>query len=301
MSVPAHRAQRFPFPHPDPVGRRPERPEPADDGDDRLPGWRPWSAFVGLVAGFGGALLGALVLGVVAVATGASIDDPPGWVNVSATVVQDASLIAAALFFAGRWAPPAPAQFGLRPAPLRLSIRWALLAWGAFYVFTAAFIAALGLHPSEEDLSKELGVQGTSGLVAIAILVTVVAPVAEEFFFRGFFFTALRNWRGLWPATIVTGAIFGVIHAGGSDPSYLVPLAVFGALLCLLYARIGSLWPCIALHCANNTLAFGVSQGWSWEIPLVLVAALAAIALLGTVALRAWRARLDVQPRASAI
>ena len=92
-----------------------------------------------------------------------------------------------------------------------------------------------------------------------------------------------------------------VIHAGGSDPAYLVPLGVFGALLCLLYARTGSLWPCIALHCANNTLAFGVSQGWSWEIPLVLVAALTAIALLGMVALRAWRARLDVRPRASAI
>jgi membrane protease YdiL (CAAX protease family) len=283
---------RFPYPPPDPVGRRPELPAGARRGDG-LPGWRPWTSVLALITGFLGALFGATVLGVIGAMTGSSFAKPAGWVNLSATIVQDVSLVAAALVFARAWSTPLPRHFGLRPTRFWPALGWATLAWGAFYLFTAVFVAALGLHPSEEDLTKELGVEGTSGIVAIAALVTVVAPMAEEFFFRGYFFTALRNWRGVWPAALITGAVFGAIHAGGSDVAYLAPLGFFGVLLCLLYVRTGSLWPCITLHCANNTLAFGVSQGWSWQIPLVFVAAIATIAVLGRGAVRAWDARVQ--------
>ena len=54
-----------------------------------------------------------------------------------------------------------------------------------------------------------------------------------------------------------------------ADPAFLVPLAFFGFVLCLIYARTGSLYPCIALHCANNSIAFGVSQHWTWQIAVL--------------------------------
>ena len=60
----------------------------------------------------------------------------------------------------------------------------------------------------------------------MAFLVAVVAPIAEEFFFRGFFFGALRNWRGLWPAAIITGLVFGAIHVGSAEAAFLLPLAL---------------------------------------------------------------------------
>ena len=175
---------------------------------------------------------------------------------------------------------PRPWHFGLRRTRLGPAIGWSLVAWLGFYAFTAAFVAALGLHPKEDSLPEELGVEGSAvALVAVAFLVAVVAPVAEEFFFRGFFFGALRNWRGLWPAAVLTGLVFGAIHAGSSDVAYLVPLAVFGLALCLLYARTRSLYPCIGLHCANNSVAFGVTQDWTWEIPVLVAASIALIAL----------------------
>jgi membrane protease YdiL (CAAX protease family) len=49
---------------------------------------------------------------------------------------------------------------------------------------------------------------------------------------------------------------------------------VFGALLCVLYHRTGSLLPCIVLHALNNALALGVSQ--SWEAPQVIALMLGA-------------------------
>jgi CAAX protease family protein len=275
----------FFFEHPElPEGQ----PPPA-----RRARWRPWSAWVALVAGFAGALAGAVVIGVVAAAFGASFDDPPPAVNIIATIVQDACLIASALLFARVGGLPRPGEFGLRATRVWPALGWMAVAFFGFYAVTAAWVAILGTSPTDDQLPKELGVDSsTVALVAVAFLVAVVAPVAEEFFFRGFFFTALRNWKGLWPAAIVTGLVFGAIHAGSADATYLLPLAFFGFALCLLYARTGSLYPCIALHCVNNSLAFGVSQDWSWQIAPLLLGALALIAAGARVATAAWPERV---------
>jgi membrane protease YdiL (CAAX protease family) len=278
-------APPFFFEHPElPEGQ----PPPA-----RRTRWRPWSAWVALVAGFAGALAGAVVIGVVAAAFGASFDDPPPAVNIIATIVQDACLIGSALLFARVGGLPRPGEFGLRATRVWPALGWMAVAFFGFYAVTAAWVAILGTSPTDDQLPKELGVDSsTVALVAVAFLVAVVAPVAEEFFFRGFFFTALRNWKGLWPAAIVTGLVFGAIHAGSADATYLLPLAFFGFALCLLYARTGSLYPCIALHCVNNSLAFGVSQDWSWQIVPLLLGALALIAAGARVATAAWPKRV---------
>jgi membrane protease YdiL (CAAX protease family) len=60
--------------------------------------------------------------------------------------------------------------------------------------------------------------------------------------------------------------------------AYLVPLALLGVLLCVLYERTQSLYPCMALHCINNSIAFGGAEHWSWEIPVVAAGALTTIA-----------------------
>ncbi len=200
--------------------------------------------------------------------------------DIGATVFQDAALIGSALFFARLSARPTARQFGLRPARLWSSLGWLALTWVGFFIFSAIWIAALGIK-ERDDLPDQLGADSsTVALVAVAILVCVVAPIAEETFFRGYFFTALRNWKGVWPAAIITGLVFGSIHAGSAPVGYLVPLAVFGFGLCLLYWRTGSLYPCIALHALNNSLAFGVSQKWDWQIPLVMVGSLTVIFLV---------------------
>jgi uncharacterized protein len=120
------------------------------------------------------------------------------------------------------------------------------------------------------------------------VLVCVVAPIAEEFFFRGYFFGALRNWRGLWPAAVITGLVFGGIHVGSAPVGFLVPLAFFGFLLCLIYDRTRSLYPCMALHCLNNSIAFGIGEHWDWQIPLVLAASLTVIAGAMLTVRRSW-------------
>jgi CAAX protease family protein len=251
--------------------------------------WKPWMAWAALVAAFGGALMGALIIGVIGSAAGSSFADPSPAVSISATIVQDLSFIGAALLFASISARPLPEQFGLRPTAFWPAVGWMAVAFAAFYVFTLIWVAILGVSPDDTKLPDELGVKdSTYALLAVAFLVAVVAPMAEEFFFRGFFYGALRNWRGPWPAAVLTGLVFGAIHFGSAEAAFLLPLGFFGFSLCLLRERTGSLYPGIALHCVNNSLAFGVSQHWGWEIPVLCMCALGLIALVALTVRARW-------------
>ena len=91
---------------------------------------------------------------------------------------------------------------------------------------------------------------------------------------------------------------FGLIHTGSSPVGYLVPLAFFGIGLCLLYQWTGSLYPSIALHALNNSIALGVNLDWSWQIPAMMVGS--TIAALGCAWLlaRALGDRSAAQPAA---
>jgi CAAX protease family protein len=228
------------------------------------------------------AVVGVGVIALVVELAGADTagDTPPG-VTIGGTYVQDLALIGSALLLARVLDPPVtPRMFGLRVPRVRPAIGWTLLAWFAFFAFSAAWAAALGITEND-DLPEQLGVDNsTAALVAVAILVCVLAPIAEELFFRGFCFTALRRTLGTLPAAALTGIIFGAIHLGGTDIEFIVPLMVFGFFLCLLYVWTGSLLPCIVLHALNNALALGVSEDWGSATALAMAAAAAAVVLI---------------------
>ena len=109
---------------------------------------------------------------------------------------------------------------------------------------------------------------------AVATAVIVVAPVAEEVFFRAFFYRALRTRLSVWPAALIDGAVFGTLHFQGVDTLIILPvIAIFGVGQCLVYERTGSLFAVIAIHAAFNTVAmFPI-------IPVTAVAAGAAVIL----------------------
>ena len=58
-----------------------------------------------------------------------------------------------------------------------------------------------------------------------------------------------------------------LIHCDCSAEALLIlpPLALLGFIFCLVYERTGSLYPVIALHAFNNTIAFGVQADDGWR------------------------------------
>ena len=267
-------------------GRQPE-PSPSEGEREnersRSPttSWPPWTAPLALVGGLALALVGGLVVDVPALALGVKITSehtPPG-LSIADTVVQDVGFVLAAVFFAHLGGRVVRAwQFGLRRpgAGWRSAAGLVLALLFAFIVVSAVWSALV--HPKEEELLKQLGSnEGTALLILSAGLTCVVAPICEEFLFRGYIFTALRNWRGTLPAAAITGLLFGGVHAGSAPALDLVPLAALGFGLCLLYRYTGSLYPCMAAHSLNNSIAFSGLENWGWQAPVLIVAALLGI------------------------
>ncbi len=269
----------------------PQPPEPAPahqpEPVDRVP-WPVWTAPAAVALGLGLGVFATILVEIVGAAAGSSLAHPSPAVSIVGDIVFDLAFVVAALFFASQSGPLRPADFGFRWPGLGTTAAAVVIGGLSYYVLAAVYAQLVHLHGTDK-LPSELGVsKSTAALVAAAVFVCVIAPIAEEFFFRGFLFGALRRMQitiagrdiGTWVAAVVTGILFGLAHTGSASPQYLIPLGFLGFVLCLMRWRTRSLYPCMALHSINNSIALGVNQ-LSWnagEILALMAGALLVIA-----------------------
>ncbi|NLO21675.1 MAG: CPBP family intramembrane metalloprotease [Syntrophomonadaceae bacterium] len=90
-----------------------------------------------------------------------------------------------------------------------------------------------------------------SSFLILLFLGVVTAPISEELFYRGMIYPFFRGYLGPSWAAILAGLVFGLAHW---DLWRTIPLAVGGALLCVLYQRTGNLWVTIVAHGTWNGL-----------------------------------------------
>jgi membrane protease YdiL (CAAX protease family) len=247
--------------------------DPARSPDTR---WPPWTAAIALVGGLVAAAIAGVIVDLGALIAGVRITGshtPPG-VVLADTFVQDIAFVGAAVWSAhigGRIVRAG--QLGLRRPGVgwRRAAGMVVLLFFAFLILSGAWNAAF--HPGKEKLLENLGTnEGAALLVLGALLTCVFAPVCEEILFRGYIFTALRNWRGTGLAAILTGLVFGGVHAGSAPALDLLPLAALGFGLCLLYRFSGSLYPCFTAHAINNSIAFAALEEWTFQQGALLLA-----------------------------
>jgi membrane protease YdiL (CAAX protease family) len=200
-------------------------------------------------------------------------------------VILQSSLIAGALIAAALYKPLHPWQFGLRSTRFWPAVGWSALGLFGFFVFAVIWVALVGT-PDQTTVEDVGGDEGQLALILAGVLFIFVAPVAEEFFFRGFFYGSLRtrmNW--VW-AALVCGTVFGVIHAA-TGPEAIPVLIVLGAIFCVVREKTGSLYPVIAMHAVNNTIAYA---GQSDVAPGIAVGlGVAMLAVIAGVSRVAWR------------
>ncbi len=88
----------------------------------------------------------------------------------------------------------------------------------------------------------------------LAILGLLLAPFAEEVFFRGLLYRSLRRRWSMEVATAVVALLFAAIH---ERVYYFLPTFVMGIIACEIYERRKSLVAPIALHGFWNLLVAG--------------------------------------------
>jgi membrane protease YdiL (CAAX protease family) len=156
---------------------------------------------------------------------------------------------------------PAFAALGLPKRPVRevgSGVGWGLVVrLGSIPVIllVATLVEAFIDRPlvTPEQLETDVG----TGTIVLAVIVAVlVAPVAEELFFRGFLYRSLRVRHGYWFAAIVSSILFGLVHwqPEGLLPSLplMVGVATAAMAWAYLYDRSGSMLVPIASHMAFN-------------------------------------------------
>ena len=242
--------------------------------------------------GFGAGVFASAIVGAIASVNGSSLSHPTPAVALISDVLFDLAFVGAAIFFSRVRGRPSLAEFGFRRVGIRLAIVSVIVTAISYYVVTAVYGSVFHLHGSDK-LPKELGVSNsTAALVGATVFVCVIAPIVEEFFFRGFIFGALRQMRivvagrnlGTWVAAIITGILFGLAHTGSASSEYLVPLGFLGFVLCLLRWRTGSLYPCMALHSINNSLALGIGQ-LHWNAVEIIGLMIGSLLVIGSLTL----------------
>jgi membrane protease YdiL (CAAX protease family) len=145
--------------------------------------------------------------------------------------------------FPGKWRAwgfrkPSAAYFWVIPVTLV----------GAYVV---SYVNDLVFHPAEQDI-VDVFPPSTGGIVLFAIVAVVMAPLAEELYFRGFVFKGFANsWGWVWGAA-VSGVVFSLAHM---QLTLFFPLFALGFGLAWVYHHTGSLWTSITLHAVFNGIA----------------------------------------------
>ncbi len=220
--------------------------EPAEDPPPRL------YLMHGLLAAFGYFALQGLGL---VIATAAKL--PPG------AVLPFAAGIAAGLVALIAWWQLS--QNKVQILPQNAAAPWQRCAWLIPAALTVTCAAGWGwlqlaeMMPWSSPLlqqSREAAeaMRASGEWIGLALLAVLVAPVSEEFIFRGLVYHGLRRTHGFAWSLLWSSLFFTAVH----PPLSGVPVFCLAAVNALVMERTGRLWPCMLVHAGYNAFVLWV-------------------------------------------
>ncbi len=101
----------------------------------------------------------------------------------------------------------------------------------------------------------------STGKLAVAVALTAGAAISEEIVFRGVVYRLFEEGFGTGVAVLLSGALFGLLHAGNNGATLESSIAIAleaGVLLASAYALTRSLWLPIGMHFGWNFTEGGI-------------------------------------------
>ena len=110
--------------------------------------------------------------------------------------------------------------------------------------------------PTEQKASASILTLILFPLTLVGFRISILSPIAEEVFFRGFIYGYFRKRFGIKFGLIIQTIIFTSLHTfyitRYFDYYALINVAVIGLILGSLYEITGSIYPSIIFHCTFN-------------------------------------------------
>ena len=171
--------------------------------------------------------------------------------------VLEAALLAFVFYFAVRKYRGSWRSLGFRRP---VNVRWwfpLAIVGGSFLTIWVwvGLLYVLGIAP-ESNIPENI-YDYAIPVVMLGLLTIIVAPFAEEVFFRGFLFQGAAKRWGMWAGIGFSALIFGLLHAGGTDTWLLLPaIAAIGVIFAWGVAKSGSIYPSLFAHVVFNSVSF---------------------------------------------
>ncbi|MCY6371170.1 CPBP family intramembrane glutamic endopeptidase [Clostridium ganghwense] len=124
------------------------------------------------------------------------------------------------------------------------SISFVVLVVSLAYMISPEFFNKLLAEVSEDNNTF-------SSEIFTFIAAVFLAPIVEEFIFRGIILNRLRMTRSTGTAIIISSILFGLMHG---ELAFLGAF-VFGIIMCLVYIKTENLMNTISIHFFNNLIA----------------------------------------------
>lgn len=97
------------------------------------------------------------------------------------------------------------------------------------------------------------------GLILMIVVLTIVAPIGEEFLFRGFLQKFLEDhWKDITRAVLVTSLFFALIHL---NPYWAIQIYILGVVLGYVAWKTQSIYPSLLFHSIINGMALIIGVG----------------------------------------
>lgn len=175
---------------------------------------------------------------------------------VLSAIVLDVALVGAVYLRVVRPGIISWRDMGLSRASLPASWPLGLAAAPALFILIVGVemtLRALGVRQTQLDSLEWLRAVPPGQFALVALAVAVLAPIAEEIYFRGYVFRAYAAQKGLVQAYLFSSLLFAIVHL---NVQAFLPIFVVGLFLGYLYQRSGSIVPGIVAHAFNNAVAF---------------------------------------------
>ena len=254
-------------PRPDAIHPAPGPPRPDDPASERSKATWTWYQAIGVY------LVAFLLAGVATLPVISLMDEDADLTNIVVTVVAALVIIGVLVAWLsvyhrgwlsvmrlpdrGVWRSEigAGVLFGLGLYPVAVFVVGGLVL---------VVLNALSGEPvqSPEQVPEQLS---TVGVVLTTVYAFAIAPLGEEFFFRGILFRSLRDHHRFRVAAIGSGFGFSLIHyiPGPFLDALLlmIPLGFTGAALAYIYERRGTIVAPIAAHVTFNVIGLALILG----------------------------------------
>ena len=228
-----------------------------DGADSTANAWQRktgWWIIGGFVVLYGGLSVLLLLLGIE--------ETQPFWFSVGALLTNLIACLAS-IFIVGPFLQTIKrSDLGFR----KFKIRWVFFAVGLGLVVIIVRglmgVVLLQLFPALNFGADELqnilvnNMSGTSQILVMLLLSSVIVPIGEELFFRGFIHKWIRQRLGMWAGILLSSLIFAGFHLVPLQVIMVLPL---GIVLAWVYEKSGSIVPAIILHVFNNLVAMAAA------------------------------------------